>query len=129
MINTGMRLSACSLRSYALVARRMQCLRQGRAAGKQHIYALANRAVPQGLRQVALAGGAGSYDQHGRALAHAAPCGQIVHQSAVELGQPFKVKLLQRLGGPELGFTHAHAKAVLLTAGDLIAQQDGQELG
>jgi hypothetical protein len=52
-----------------------------------------------------------------------------MHQGAVELRQALEVELLQRLGGTELRAAQPRAELLLLAPGDLVADEQGEELG
>jgi hypothetical protein len=52
-----------------------------------------------------------------------------MHERAVELRQSFEVELLEGLGGAERGPTQAHLELLLLATGDLVLDEQGEELG
>jgi len=52
-----------------------------------------------------------------------------VHERAVELGQALEVELIERLGRAEGGAALAQGELLLLAAGDLALDQQGEELG
>ena len=106
-------------------ARGVQALREGRAAGEDHVHALAHRAVAQGLCEVAFANAAGTDQQHRCLLVQVTPGGQVVHQRLVELGQSSEVELFERLGGSELRPAQPHVELLALAPGDLVADEHG----
>ena len=85
--------------------------------------------MAEGLGQMALAGAARPDDEHRGALVEVAPGGQIVDQGAIELGQALEVELLERLAGAEGGAAQAQGELLLLAAGDLVLDEQGEELG
>ena len=52
-----------------------------------------------------------------------------MHQGAVEVGQPGKVKLLQRLGGSELRPAQPGAELLLVAPCHLVTDEQSKELG
>ena len=85
--------------------------------------------MAEGLRQVDLAGAAGADDEHRGLLVEIAPGGQIVDERAVELRQALEVELLEGLGGAEGGAAQPQRELLLLAPGDLVLDQQRQELG
>ena len=55
--------------------------------------------------------------------------GQVVDQRAIELRQALEVELLERLGGAEGGAAQPQGELLLLAPGDLVLDQQGEELG
>jgi hypothetical protein len=81
------------------------------------------------LRQMTLAGTAGAGDKHVGAFAHEAAGGQILDECLVELGDEAEVELFDGLVGAEAGAAHAHVELFLLAAGDLVLDEQREEVG
>jgi hypothetical protein len=54
---------------------------------------------------------------------------QVMDQGAIEIGQPGKVKLLQRLGGSELRPAQPGTELLLIPLGHLVTDEQSKELG
>src|SRR6185437_15354007 len=72
-------------------ARGIQTPRQLRAAGKEHVDPLADRAVPQSLGEMTFADPDFPDNEYGSALGDVAAGGQIMDERAIELRQPVEV--------------------------------------
>lgn len=67
-------------------------------------------------------------DEYRRLLLEVSPGGQVMDQDPVELGQALELELLHDLGGAELSSAQTGAELLLLTPGDLVADQQRQEV-
>ena len=105
----------------------VQACEQLRAGGEDDVVPLAHGAVPERLRQMALAGAAGADDQHRRAFVDVAPGGEVMDQGAVGRGQAVELEAFERLGGAEGRAAQPRAELLLLAPGDLVLDQQGEE--
>ena len=99
------------------------------AGSEQHIDALTDGAVAERLGEVTFAGAARTNDQDRDALAEITTGGELMDECAIQLRQPFEVELLKRLAGAEARATKAQGELLLLAPGDLILDEQGEELG
>lgn len=97
--------------------------------GEEYLVAHSDRAVADSLGDMTLAGAAGTDHQQVGALFQEAAGGQVYDQGAVDFGVEGEVELLQGFMVAEVGATDTHGELALGTAGDLILDQDGQEVG
>ena len=85
--------------------------------------------MAQRLGQVGLARAAGPDDEYRGFLVQIPSGGQVMDQAAIEVRQALEVELVERLGGAELSAPQARAELLLLAPGDLVADEQGQEVG
>jgi len=97
-------------------------------AREQDVMAGADRAVAQGLGDVALAGAAGADDDDAHLLVHEPAGGQLEDEGAVDRGIKSEVKLLEGLLVAEVGPADGRSEAFLAPAGDLVLDDRGQEV-
>ena len=71
--------------------------------------------MAEGLYKMALAGSAGTDDQHRGAFVEVAPSGEVMHKRAVQLRQTIELEGIQGLGGPEGGAAQPLGVLLLLT--------------
>ena len=81
------------------------------------------------LGEMALAGAAGPDDEHRDAVGEIAPGGELVDEGAVQLRQALEVELLEGLGGAEGGASQSQGELLLLAPGDLVLDEEREELG
>jgi len=95
--NYDQQRDACKCGEPALVsaggARGVEACRQLRTRGKQHIDAPADGAVSECLDKMALSDSDLADDEHRGVFGDIATGRQIVHQVAIEFGQPIEVEL------------------------------------
>src|SRR5690606_26970087 len=97
--------------------------------GEHDVDALAHGAVTEGLGEVALAGATRPDDEHRSTLVEVAASGEVVDERTVQLREALEVELLEGFGGAELGSAQAQAELLLLAPCDLVADEQGEELG
>src|SRR5579884_272393 len=68
-------------------------------------------------------------DENRGALGEVATGGEVVHQGAIELWQAVEVELLDGFSGPEACAVQPHGEFLLITPGNLVLDQQRQELG
>ena len=96
--------------------------------GEEDIVSLADGTVAEGLGEMALAGAAGAGDEDvGRFLDEAAG-GQFLDQGPVDAGVEVKIELLDGLLRAEAGAADAQAELFLLSSGDFVLDEQGEEL-
>jgi hypothetical protein len=61
-------------------------------------------------------------------LLQIAPRGQIMHERTIQMRQPIKIKLLNRLGRTKLRPTQTCAELLLFASCDLVANKQRQKL-
>ena len=91
--------------------------------------ALAGGDVTDGLGHVALAGAAGSGVEDGDLFLDEAAGGQVVDETAVEVGQPAEVEAFQGLLATEVGASQALGEFFLIAPGDFVVNQQTEEVG
>ncbi len=96
--------------------------------GEQDVVAGADRAVAQGLGDVALTGAAGADDDDADLLVDEPARGQIQDEGAVDRGIEGEVKLLERLLVSEVGPADGRGHPLLASAGALVLDDRGQEV-
>ena len=97
--------------------------------GEEHVVAEASADVTEGLGQVTLAGTAGAGDEHAGGFGDEAPGGQVLDKGAVDAGVEGEVELFQGLVGTEVGPAEPSVEFLLFAPGDLVLDQEGQEVG
>lgn len=91
--------------------------------------ALAHRPMADGLGDVALAGAAEPDDEDRHLLVDEPAGHQLLDQGRVDLGVEGEVELIEGFVEAEGGPAQAQGELFLLAAGDLIGDEQGQELG
>ena len=108
--------------------RRVQLAQELALGGEDHVVALTDGDVTEALGQVALAGAAGPGDEHAHALVEEAQGGEFLDQGAVERRQAVEVEGLEGLAGAEVGTAQAQVELLLLAAGDLVDDEQREEV-
>lgn len=125
-------IDARKLLQLALVAadspRGVQARGELALTGEEHVAALAERAMAERLREVALAGTERTDDEHRRLLVEIAAGGEIADQAAVDAGQAIEVERIERLLRAEARAAQARAELLLLAPRDFVLDQEREEL-
>ena len=108
---------------------RLQGGEQAALGGEEHVVVAAGGLVPQGLGQVALAGAAGAGDEHRDLFGDEAAGGQVEDLGLVDAGIVGEVEIAQRLLRAAAGAADAPGELLVLAAGDLVLDEQGEELG
>lgn len=106
----------------------VQAGEQLRAGGEEDVVPLTHGAVSERLRQMAFPGAARADDQHRGALVDVAPGREVMDQGAVGRGQAVELEAFERLGGAEGRTAQPGAELLLLAPGDLVLDQQGEEV-
>ena len=90
---------------------------------------LADGPVSDGLGDMALAGAAGADDENGDLFPDEASGHEVVDQRGVDVGIEVEAELLHGLAETEGGAPEAEVELLLCPPGDLVGDEEGEEVG
>ncbi len=109
--------------------RAMKASGEGTLTQEADIHSLTDGTMAQRLGQMALAGTAGTDDEDRGLFPQVASRGQVVDQASVQVRQTIEGEVFEGLVVPELRLAQEGVEALLVPPGDLILEQEREELG